>query len=170
MIKLQKKKKELVYYVWDTLNYTYKVGEITETNYGKEKAKFYDCIEYHLEEDRARYDTFSGFGNKFYNGYLKFYDTNGILNQEGNYLNGKMEGKWISYWDNGKIRRKENYLNNGRIGKSLFYYYNELTMEERDYDDNRPIKIYEKNESGEWIYNDEETKKRKLHELRKLHK
>ena len=154
------KKDEISESVSKDLKYVYKVGEITESNYGKEEAEFYEWFHYYLEEDRARYnEPLMADCVNYLNGFVKLYDYNGILMDEKNYLNGKLNGECLGYWCDGRIRTRENYLNNEQIGKNIIYLYDGLTMQICDYDDDRSIKIYKKNEDGDWTYNDEETKR-----------
>ena len=64
-------------------------------------------------------------------GFIKEYDHKGNLTFEGEYLNGKRNGKGKSYYDNGKLYFEGEYLNGERNGKGKEYrYYNgELRFE-----------------------------------------
>ena len=65
------------------------------------------------------------------NGKVREYDyKNEYLKFEGEYLNGKKEGKGKQYWENGKLRFEGEYSNGERNGKGKLYFYNgELEFE-----------------------------------------
>ena len=48
---------------------------------------------------------------------------------EGEYLNGKRNGKWKEYDYDGKLKFEGEYLNGKRHGKGKEYYYNRLIFE-----------------------------------------
>ena len=62
-----------------------------------------------------------------------FYD-NGQIKQEGNYLNGKLQGKWVSYTENGEKEAIGEYNNGTKTGKWFFWSAN--TLNEVDYSNN----------------------------------
>ena len=59
------------------------------------------------------------------NGIRKeYYGRNDLLLYEGEYLNGKRNGKGKEYYNNGKIKFEGEYLNGKRNGKGKQYYNN----------------------------------------------
>ena len=63
-------------------------------------------------------------------GFIKEYDHKGNLTFEGEYLNGKRNGKGKYYYDNGILYFEGEYLNGERNGKGKEYrYYGELRFE-----------------------------------------
>ena len=46
---------------------------------------------------------------------------NGQLWTEGTYVNGKLEGKWITFYDNGQRWIEGNHKNGQRYGEWKFY-------------------------------------------------
>ena len=56
-------------------------------------------------------------------GKVKEFDTNGILEFEGEYLKGEKSGKGIIYYSNGKILYEGNFLNDKKNGKGKEYNY-----------------------------------------------
>ncbi|WP_172843093.1 toxin-antitoxin system YwqK family antitoxin [Ichthyobacterium seriolicida] len=57
-------------------------------------------------------------------GIWKYYYPNGVLEQEENFLDGKLDGEKIWYYRDSKLLRKENYKNGKRHG--LFIEYNTM--------------------------------------------
>ena len=57
-------------------------------------------------------------------GFIKEYNYYGKLGFEGEYLNGKRNGKGKEYWYDGKLRFEGEYLDGKRNGKAKYYYYN----------------------------------------------
>lgn len=64
-----------------------------------------------------------------------YFHDNGQVKQEGNYLNGKLQGKWISYSENGNKVAIGEYNNGVKVGK--WFFWTEDTLNEVDYSDNR---------------------------------
>ena len=57
-----------------------------------------------------------------------------MLRGEGEYLNGKKNGKWISYKDDGiTLSGEKEYLNGKYNGKYKTYYYNGNLSDEGEY-------------------------------------
>ena len=56
----------------------------------------------------------NGKRKEYYKGHLKF---------EGEYLNGKINGKGKEYDDDGELKFEGDYLNGERNGKGKEYYY-----------------------------------------------
>ncbi|MDR1878243.1 MAG: hypothetical protein LBQ64_01610 [Bacteroidales bacterium] len=52
---------------------------------------------------------------------------------EGNYLEGKKDGVWKTYYPNGRLKRSESYFNNELDGLSLFYWDNSVKQAEYTY-------------------------------------
>ncbi len=64
-----------------------------------------------------------------------YFHDNGQVKQEGNYLNGKLQGKWISYNESGNKVAIGEYNNGVKVGK--WFFWTEDTLNEVDYTDNR---------------------------------
>jgi len=64
-----------------------------------------------------------------------YFHDNGQIKQEGNYLNGKLQGKWVSYNENGNKIAIGEYANGVKVGK--WFFWTEDTLNEVDYSDNR---------------------------------
>ena len=67
-------------------------------------------------------------------GLVKFYDSYGKLNFEGEYLNGLRNGKGKEYYINGKLKFEGEYLNGERNRKG------------KEYDDHEDELLFEKND------------------------
>ena len=64
-------------------------------------------------------------------GYYKVYYEDGQLGMEGNYKDGKEDGRWVEYYENGKIRWELNAKDGRPDGKWVEYYEDgQLSMEE----------------------------------------
>lgn len=61
------------------------------------------------------------------------YSENGNIERESNYVNGRKEGKTIFYYENGNIKSESNYLNNELEGQSITYYENGSIKYESNY-------------------------------------
>jgi antitoxin component YwqK of YwqJK toxin-antitoxin module len=70
-----------------------------------------------------------------------FYD-NGAVQQVGHFLNGKLEGKWISYDQNGNVISIAEYKNGTKTGKWTVYSH-ALPVKEVDYVSNQIVSITE---------------------------
>ena len=63
------------------------------------------------------------------NGIVKIYYQEGKLEFEGEYLNGKRNGKGKEYDGKGKLEYEGEYLKGGRNGKGKLYYDGKLRFE-----------------------------------------
>jgi antitoxin component YwqK of YwqJK toxin-antitoxin module len=52
---------------------------------------------------------------------IKIYHKNGKLKEVYQLVDGKIEGKFLKYWDNGDLMVKCYFLNGKRNGKSMSY-------------------------------------------------
>lgn len=64
-----------------------------------------------------------------------FYYDNGQVKQEGNYLNGKPNGKWVSFNEDGTKQAIGEYNNGVKTGK--WFFWSESTLNEVDFTDSR---------------------------------
>ncbi len=64
-----------------------------------------------------------------------YFHDNGQVKQEGNYLNGKLQGKWVSYNEDGNKEAIGEYNNGVKVGK--WFFWTDDTLNEVDYSDNR---------------------------------
>lgn len=64
-----------------------------------------------------------------------YYHENGEIAQIGHYLNGKLQGEWISYDVTGEKIAIANYDEGKKTGK--WFFWNDETLKEVDYTDNR---------------------------------
>ncbi|MEN9323761.1 MAG: hypothetical protein RIT03_1164 [Bacteroidota bacterium] len=71
-----------------------------------------------------------------------YYFDNGTVQQEGHFLNGKLEGKWISYNQTGEILSVAEYTNGNKTGKWIIYAQ-DTPVKEVDYVSNQIISIRE---------------------------
>lgn len=95
--------------------------------------------------------------DSIYNGFRKFYYSNGICSSEGQFIDGKPNGFWINYYETGKLKsngnRKNNeldstwnfysesgilktsihYMNGKKNGLKITYGKNELSITEENY-------------------------------------
>lgn len=55
-------------------------------------------------------------------GYLKQYNENGILQNEGRYTNGKKDGIWKAYHSNSQLESITSYINGKKNGEFILYY------------------------------------------------
>ena len=117
----KEKRKKMNIFIRCISKYIHKVGEITETNYGKKDVKFSEYIDYYLEEDRAIY---ANQGFRYFNGRSKLYTKDGVLICEGEFLGGLKFGEWIYYFNNGKISERLNFLDGKINGKIIEFSYN----------------------------------------------
>jgi antitoxin component YwqK of YwqJK toxin-antitoxin module len=62
--------------------------------------------------------------------------------EEGNFIDSKKTGKWISYWPNGEKKYEAVYINGSRNGKVITYYENGHKKEEGIYRINQWIGEY----------------------------
>jgi antitoxin component YwqK of YwqJK toxin-antitoxin module len=68
-----------------------------------------------------------------------FYHDNGQIQQEGYYLDGKLDGKWISYDENGSKTAVGIYSNGIKVGN--WYFWNSDGMYEVNYSKNDIVSI-----------------------------
>ena len=68
-----------------------------------------------------------------------YFHDNGQVKQEGNYLNGKLQGKWVSYSDNGNKETIGEYNNGVKVGK--WFFWTKETLNEVNYTDNRVAEV-----------------------------
>ena len=78
-----------------------------------------------------------------------YYFDNGQIREEGFYLDGKLQGKWISYTENGVKQTMGEYENGAKVGKWFFWSTNSL--KEVDFATNKIEEV--KNWSSEAIVN-----------------
>lgn len=71
-----------------------------------------------------------------------YYYENGSVQQVGHFLNGKLEGKWMSYDQMGNLLSVAEYQNGAKTGKWIVYS-NALPVKEIDYVSNQIISITE---------------------------
>ena len=58
----------------------------------------------------------------------------GKIKIEKNYLDGKLSGKYIYYWDNGQKRFSGYYIKSRRVGHWITFDHNGNIILEEDYD------------------------------------
>ncbi|MFB9055271.1 nicotinic acid mononucleotide adenyltransferase [Mariniflexile ostreae] len=64
-----------------------------------------------------------------------YYHDNGVVSQTGSYtLDGKLQGKWLSFNTEGKKNVSANYDNGKKVGK--WFYWENKTLKEVDYNAN----------------------------------
>lgn len=69
-----------------------------------------------------------------------YYYENGNIKQVGNFIDGKLEGKWISYSEEGNIQVIAQYKNGKKYGK--WQYYDSPTVtKEVEYKDNKIVQV-----------------------------
>ena len=68
-----------------------------------------------------------------------FYYDNGQVKQEGNYLNGKPNGKWVSFNEDGSKQAIGEYNNGVKTGK--WFFWSESTLNEVDFSDSRIAEV-----------------------------
>jgi antitoxin component YwqK of YwqJK toxin-antitoxin module len=73
---------------------------------------------------------------KLDNGLIKvtYYHTNGVVAQEGTFLDNKRHGEWISYNEQGTKTAKAEYNENQKTGK--WFFWSGETLSEVDYSNN----------------------------------
>ncbi len=64
-----------------------------------------------------------------------YYHANGKVQQEGNFLKGKLEGTWTSFDENGNKIAVGNYENGTKTGK--WFFWNGANLNEVDYSKNQ---------------------------------
>ncbi len=68
-----------------------------------------------------------------------YYYDNGQIKQEGNYLNGKPNGKWVSFNEDGSKQAIGEYKNGVKTGK--WFFWSESTLNEVDFADSRIAEV-----------------------------
>ena len=68
-----------------------------------------------------------------------FYYDDGQIKQEGNYLNGKPNGKWVSFNEDGSKQAIGEYKNGVKTGK--WFFWSESTLNEVDFADSRIAEV-----------------------------
>ncbi len=68
-----------------------------------------------------------------------FFYENGQIKQEGNYLNGKPNGKWVSFNEDGSKKAIGEYTNGNKTGK--WFFWSENTLSEVDFADQRIAEV-----------------------------
>lgn len=66
-------------------------------------------------------------------GYCKWYSPKGLLESEGNYIEGKKSGLWKSYDEDGALQYQEDYLEGKLHGKLISYYKDQAVKREEYY-------------------------------------
>lgn len=64
-----------------------------------------------------------------------FYYDNGQIRQEGNYLEGKPNGKWVSFNEDGSKQSIGEYNNGVKTGK--WFFWREASLSEVDFSESR---------------------------------
>ena len=68
-----------------------------------------------------------------FSGNIQVNYSNGSPNMELNYLNGKKDGKYLSYYPNGNLKEDVTFLNDEPIGISKYYYEDGIIYESIEY-------------------------------------
>lgn len=68
-----------------------------------------------------------------------YYYDNGQIKQEGNYLNGKPNGKWVSYNEDGTKQAIGEFENGSKKGK--WFFWSEASLTEVDFSDSRIAQV-----------------------------
>ncbi|WP_264548626.1 toxin-antitoxin system YwqK family antitoxin [Flavobacterium sp. N2820] len=68
-----------------------------------------------------------------------YYYDNGQIKQEGNYLNGKPNGKWVSYNEDGTKQAIGEFENGSKKGK--WFFWSEASLTEVDFSDSRIAEV-----------------------------
>lgn len=68
-----------------------------------------------------------------------YYHDNGTVSQEGNYLNGKLQGVWTSFKEDGSKLVVGEYKNGEKVGK--WFFWSDETLSEVDYTKNNIIDV-----------------------------
>jgi len=77
----------------------------------------------------------------------------GKIGMGGSYINGKMDGDWIWWYENGQKKRYTQYKEGSKNGKSIYWYKNGVKKSEIIYDNNRNIRQISYNKKGEKVSN-----------------
>lgn len=71
---------------------------------------------------------------------------NGKVSGEGNYIDGKEEGSFVSYYESGKIKGEANYVVGEKEGKVITYYESGEIVDEDIYRDGKCVEDCEGND------------------------
>ena len=71
---------------------------------------------------------------------------NGKVSGEGNYIDGKEEGSFVSYYESGKIKGEANYVVGEKEGKVIAYYESGKIVDEDIYRDGKCVEDCEGND------------------------
>lgn len=102
-----------------SFNEVAKEASISASRQGKKSFKFTGT---YIETGRSFLEV------EYKNGKEKEYYVSGRVQNEGNYINNQLEGKYIIYYPNGRIYMKSNFINNKHNGEIVYYYENGKTM------------------------------------------
>lgn len=80
---------------------------------------------------------------------VTYYYENGKVQQEGFFMNGKLEGTWVSYDSNGNKKSSGEYLKGVKTGK--WFFWNNSNLAEVDYSQSKITTV--KNWKQEGIVN-----------------
>lgn len=69
-----------------------------------------------------------------------YYYENGNIKQVGNFLDGKLEGKWVSYSEEGNVQAIAYYKDGKKHGKWQ-YFESATATKEVDYKNNSIVKV-----------------------------
>ncbi len=69
-----------------------------------------------------------------------YYYENGNVKQVGNFVDGKLEGKWISYTEDGNVQAIAQYKNGEKHGR-WHYFENTTVTKEVDYKNNTIVQV-----------------------------
>lgn len=69
-----------------------------------------------------------------------YYYKNGNVSQVGNFVDGKLEGKWVSYSEDGNVQSIAFYRNGKKHGKWQ-YFESQYVTKEVDYKNNKIVKV-----------------------------
>jgi antitoxin component YwqK of YwqJK toxin-antitoxin module len=68
-----------------------------------------------------------------------YYYDNGQVKQEGNYLNGKPNGKWVAYNEDGTKQAIGEFESGAKKGK--WFFWSESSLTEVDFSDSRIVEV-----------------------------
>ena len=78
--------------------------------------------------------------NNYFNGDAEYWDEEGNLINEVEYLNGMIHGQWVDYYLSGSIKSIANYNFDKKDGLETYYYENGNKKSETFYENNIPVK------------------------------
>jgi hypothetical protein len=71
---------------------------------------------------------------------------NGKVSGEGNYIDGKEEGSFVSYYESGKVKGEGHYVVGEKEGKVIAYYESGEIVDEDIYRDGKCVEDCEEND------------------------